>query len=87
VREFLGILLEKKLQYVEGIAKRRGRLMRLHCVPNLNLWVHRRLRHLGMRTDRISYVLHRLAIILVHVRRWLNVGPCYRQIIVAEFDA
>jgi hypothetical protein len=42
---------------------------------------------LWMRTDRVSYALHRLAIVLVHVRRWLNVGPCYRQIIVAEFES
>jgi len=48
--------------------------------------VHRMLLLLWMRRDRVSYVFHRLAILLVHVRRWLNAGPCYRQIIVAEFE-
>jgi hypothetical protein len=75
------------LAEIEGIAKDSGRPMRLHCEPNLNVWVHRMLLRLWMREDRLSYVLHRLAIVLVHVRRWLNAGPCYRQIIVAEFDA
>jgi len=78
--------LEAVLAEMEGIAEQSGRPIRLHCEPNLNVWVHRMLLHLWMRTDRVSYVLHRLAIGLVHVRRWLNVGPCYRQIIVAEFD-
>ena len=79
--------LETVLAEMEGIAKDSGRPIRLHCEPNLNVWVHRMLLRLWMRTDRVSYVLHRLAIALVHVRRWLNAGPCYRQIIVAEFDA
>jgi hypothetical protein len=79
--------LQSVLAELEGIAKESGRLIRLHSEPNLNVWVHRLLLRLWMRTDRVSYVLHRLAITLVHVRRWLNIGPCYRQIIVAEFDA
>jgi hypothetical protein len=70
---------------MEAIASQSGRCVQLCCQPNLNVWVHRMLLRLWMRTDRISYALHRLAIVLVHVRRWLNVGPCYRQIIVAEF--
>jgi hypothetical protein len=40
-----------------------------------------------MRMDRVSFVLYRLAIALVQVRRRLNAGPCYRQIIVAKCDA
>ena len=78
--------LEAVLAEMEGIAKESGRPIRLHCEPNLNVWVHRMLLRLWMRTDRVSYVLHRLAIALIYVRRWLNTGPCYRQIIVAEFD-
>lgn len=78
--------LEAVLAEMEGIAKQSGRRVQLHCEPNLNVWVHRMLLRLWMRTDRVSYVLHRLAIALVHVRRWLNVGPCYRHIIVAEFE-
>ncbi len=78
--------LETVLAEMEGIAKDSGRSIRLHCEPNLNVWVHRMLLRLWMRTDRVSYAVHRLAIVVVHVRRWLNVGPCYRQIIVAEFD-
>ena len=78
--------LEALLAEIEGIAKESGRPIRLHCEANLNVWVHRMLLRLWMRTDRVSYVFHRLAIGLVHVRRWLNAGPCYRQIIVAEFD-
>lgn len=79
--------LDRVLAEMEGIAKETGRPVRLHCEPNLNVWVHRMLLRLWMRTDRVSYTVHRLAIVLVHVRRWLNAGPCYRQIIVAEFDA
>lgn len=79
--------LKAVLAEMEGIAEDSGRPLRLHCEPNLNVWVHRMLLRLWMRTDRVSYVLHRLAIVLVHVRRWLNIGPCYRQIIVAEFDS
>jgi hypothetical protein len=79
--------LDIVLAELEGIAQESRRPMRIHCEPNLNVWVHRILLHLWMRTDRVSYVVHRLAIALVHVRRWLNAGPCYRQIIVAEFDA
>ena len=78
--------LEAVLAEMAGIAKDSGRPIRLHCEPNLNVWVHRMLLRLWMRTDRVSYVLHRLAIALIYVRRWLNTGPCYRQIIVAEFD-
>jgi hypothetical protein len=79
--------LETVLAEIESIAMDSRRSMRIHCEPNLNVWVHRMLLRPWMRTDRVSYVLHRLAIALVHVRRWLNAGPCYRQIIVAEFDA
>jgi SAM-dependent methyltransferase len=79
--------LKAVLAEMEGIAEDSERPVRFHCEPNLNVWVHRVLLRLWMRTDRVSYVLHRLAIVLVHVRRWLNVGPCYRQIIVAEFDS
>lgn len=71
---------------MEGIAKDSGRLIRLHCEPNLNVWVHRMLLRLWMRTGRVNYVFHRLAIVLVHMRCWLNVGSCYRQIVVAEFE-
>ena len=78
--------LETVLAEMEDIAKDSGRPIRLHCEPNLNVWVHRMLLRLWMRTDRVSYVLHRLAIALIYVRRWLNAGPCYRQIIVAELD-
>ena len=79
--------LKAVLSEMEGIAEDSGRSVRFHCEPNLNVWVHRVLLRLWMRTDRVSYVSHRLAILLVHMRRWLNVGPCYRQIIVAEFDS
>lgn len=78
--------LETVLAEMEGIAKDSGRLIRLHCEPNLNVCVHRMLLRLWMRTGRVNYLFHRLAIVLVHVRRWLNVGPCYRQIVVAEFE-
>ena len=79
--------LKAVLAEMEGIAEDSERPIRFHCEPNLNVWVHRMLLRLWMRTDRVSYVLHRLAIVLVHVRRWLNIGPCYRQIIVAEFHS
>ena len=79
--------LKAVLAEMEDIAEDSERPIRFHCEPNLNVWVHRMLLRLWMRTDRVSYVLHRLAIVLVHVRRWLNIGPCYRQIIVAEFDS
>lgn len=79
--------LKAVLAEMEGIAEDSERPVRFHREPNLNVWVLRVLLRLWMRTDRVSYVLHRLAIVLVHVRRWLNVGPCYRQIIVAEFDS
>jgi SAM-dependent methyltransferase len=79
--------LESVLAEMEGIAKDCGRPIRLRCEPNLNVWVHRMLLCLWMRTDRVSYIVHRLAIVLVHVRGWLNAGSCYRQIIVAEFEA
>jgi hypothetical protein len=79
--------LKAVLTEMEGIAEDTKRRLRVHCEPNLNVWVHGMLLRLWMRTDRVSYVLHRLAIVLIHVRRWLNVGPCYRQIIVAEFHS
>ena len=78
--------LETVVAEMADIAKDSGRSIQLHCEPNLNVWVHRMLLRLWMRTDRVSYVLHRLAIALIYVRRWLNAGPCYRQIIVAELD-
>ena len=78
--------LETVLAEMADIAKDSGRPIQFHCEPNLNVWVHRMLLRLWMRTDRVSYVLHRLAIALIYVRRWLNAGPCYRQIIVAELD-
>ena len=78
--------LEAVLAGIEDIAKETGRPIRLRSEPNLNMWVHRMLLRLWMRTDRVSYLFHRLAIVLVHVRRRLNAGPCYRQIIMADFD-
>lgn len=78
--------LEAVLAEIEDIAKDSGRLLHLHCEPNLNIWMHRILLRLWMRTGLLNYVFHRLAIVLVHVRGWLNVGPCYRQIVVAEFE-
>ena len=78
--------LETVLAEMADIAKDSGRPIQFHCEPNLNVWVHRMLLRLWMRTDRVSYVLHRLAIALIYVRRWLNAGPCYRQIIVADLD-
>ena len=79
--------LKAILVEMQGIAEDSNRPIRFHCEPNLNVWVHGVLLRLWMRTDRVSYVLHRVAIALVHVRRWLNAGPCYRQIIVAEFHS
>jgi len=76
--------LKAVLAEMEAIAEDSKRLIRLHCEPNLNVWVHRMLLRLWMRTDWVNNALHRLAILLVHVRRWLNIGPCYRQIIVEE---
>lgn len=71
---------------LERIAKDSGRSVRLQREPNLNVWLRRVLLRLWIRRDRLSYAMHRLAVVLVHVRGWLNVGPCYRQIIVAELD-
>jgi hypothetical protein len=79
--------LKAILVEMEGIVEDSKRPIRFHCEPNLNVWVHGVLLRLWMRTDRVSYVLHRVAIALVHVRVWLNTGPSYRQIIVAEFDS
>jgi hypothetical protein len=81
------VRLKSVLAEMEGIAEDTARPIHLHCESNLNVWVHRMLLRLWMRTDRVSYALHRLAILLVHVRRWLNIGSCYRQIIVAEFQS
>ncbi len=78
--------LEAVLTELEEIAKTSGRLMKLQVEPNLNVWVHRMLLRLWIRPDRVSYIVHRLTITLVHVRRWLSVGPCYRQIIVTDFN-
>jgi ubiquinone/menaquinone biosynthesis C-methylase UbiE len=77
--------LERVVAEMERVAALEGRPISIRCEPNLNVWVHRLLLRLWIRTDRISYALHRLAVALVHVRHWLNLGPCYRQMIVAEF--
>lgn len=79
--------LETVLTDIRKLARRSGRLIRIHCEANLNLLVHRLLLRLWMRTDFVSYLLHRLAVVLVHLRRCLNVGSCYRQIIVVDFEA
>jgi Methyltransferase domain len=78
--------VETVLAQLQEVARRSGRLIRIRREPNLNLLVHRLLLHLWMRTDPLSYVLHRLAVVLVHLRRWLNIGSCYRQIVVVDFE-
>jgi len=78
--------LEGVLAVMQAVAQHSGRRVRLYAQPNVNLRVHRLLLRLWMRTDRVSYVFHRAAVLLVHVRQWLNVGLCYRQIVVAEFE-
>jgi ubiquinone/menaquinone biosynthesis C-methylase UbiE len=77
---------ETVLAEIQELARRSGRLVRIHCEANLNLLVHRLLLRLWMRTDPVSYVLHRLAVVLVHLRRCLNVGSCYRKIVVVDFE-
>jgi SAM-dependent methyltransferase len=78
--------LETVLTDIQRLARESGRLIRIHCEANLNLLVHRLLLRLWMRTDPVSYLLHRLGVVLVHLRRCLNVGSCYRQIVVVDFD-
>jgi hypothetical protein len=78
--------LDAVLAELTRLAAEEGRRVSVRCEPNLNLWVHRLLLRLWIRTDRLSYVLHRLSVALVHVRRWLNSGPCYRQVVTAEFS-
>ncbi|MEK7236364.1 MAG: class I SAM-dependent methyltransferase [Nitrospirota bacterium] len=79
--------LEEVLAVMQAVAQHSGRRVRLHAQPNVNVRVHRLLLRLWMRTDSLSYLFHRAAILLVHVRRWLNVGSCYRQIVVVEFES
>jgi hypothetical protein len=78
--------LEGVLAVMQAVGQHSGRRVRLYTQPNVNVRVHRLLLRLWMRTDRVSYVFHRAVVLLVHVRRWLNVGSCYRQIVVAEFE-
>lgn len=78
--------METVLAEIQELARWSGRLIRIQCEANLNLLVHRLLLRLWMRTDPVSYVLHRLAVVLVHLRRCLNVGSCYRQIVVVDFE-
>ncbi len=78
--------LEPVLDELRALAREAGTTLRLRAEPNLNLGVHRVLLRLWINTDSVSYLLHRLAILLIHVRRWLNYGTCYRQIIVADFE-
>lgn len=73
------------LEDLQELGRQTRRSLQIRCEANLNLLVHRLLLRLWMRTDPVSYVLHRLAVLLVHFRRWLNVGPCYRQIVVVDF--
>jgi hypothetical protein len=77
---------ETVLAELTELGRRSGRCMQIHCEANLNLLVHRLLLRLWMRTDPVSYVLHRLAVLFVHLRRCLNVGSCYRQIVVVDFE-
>ncbi len=65
-------------------AGHQGRSVRLQTWPNQNLRLHRILLALWFETGRVSYLLHRLAVLLVHVRGWLNFGSCYRQIMVID---
>jgi hypothetical protein len=78
--------LEGILDVMQAVAQGSGRRVHLYAQPNVNVLVHRLLLRLWMRTDPVSYAFHRAAVLLVHVRRWLNVGTCYRQIVVAEFE-
>ncbi|NJN68873.1 MAG: class I SAM-dependent methyltransferase [Nitrospira sp.] len=79
--------LETVLAEIQELERQSGRLIKIHCEANLNLLIHRLLIRLWMRTDPLSYALHRLAVVFVHLRRWLNVGSCYRQIVVVDFEA
>jgi hypothetical protein len=79
--------LETVLEEIQELARRSGCLINVYCEGNLNLVIHRLLIRLWMRPDPISYALHRLAVVFVHLRRWLNVGSCYRQIVVVDFEA
>lgn len=77
--------LEAVIAQLEAIGKRQGRPVAIRSWPNLNLYVHRILVSLWIRTDWLSYVLHRLTILVVHIRRWLNFGSCYRRVVVVDF--
>ena len=78
--------VETVLAEIQELAGRSGRFIQIRCEANLNLLVHRLLLRLWMRSDPVSYVLHRLAVLLVHLRHWLNVGSCYRQIVMVDFE-
>jgi hypothetical protein len=78
--------LETVVTELQDLTRRDGRPSRISCEANLNLLVHRLLLHLWMRTDPVSYLLHRFAVVLVHLRRYLNVGSCYRQIVVVDLE-
>jgi len=78
--------LEGIFALLQEVAQQSGRRVRLYAQPNVNVLVHRLLLRLWMRTDRVSYAFHRAAVLLVHVRQWLNRGTCYRQIVVAELE-
>lgn len=71
---------------IHASADSQGRRIRVQAWPNQNLAISRALIALWIRPDRVSYVLHRLAVLVVHLRRWLNFGSCYRQIVVVEFE-
>lgn len=79
--------VETVLAELQDLGRQNGRPLQIRCEANLNLLVHRLLLHLWMRPDLVSYLLHRLAVVLVHLRRWLNIGSCYRQILVVDFEA
>jgi len=78
--------LETVLEEIQELARQSGRLIKVYYEGNLNLVIHRLLIRLWMRPDPVGYALHRLAVVSVHLRRWLNVGPCYRQIVVVDFE-
>lgn len=78
--------VEVILEELQELGRQTRRSLQIRCEANLNLLIHRLLLRLWMRTDPVSYVLHRLAVLFVHLRRWLNVGSCYRQIVVVDFE-
>ncbi len=77
--------LDEVLAAIRAGASGEQRAAEIRTYPNVNLLVHRLLMSLWMRTDRISYLLHRLAVLLVHVRGRLNFGSCYRQIVMVSW--